>query len=85
MNIRVIVTGRHYDMADNLPEKLQVPDGCSVDVALQVLETHLGHGKLSESCLIAVSGTHLGTLRNHREQRLGEGDELLVLAPVAGG
>jgi molybdopterin converting factor small subunit len=85
MKIRVIVTGRQYDMAEALPEELQLPDGSSVGAALEALESHVGPGKLSESCLVAVSGVHIGTLRNHEEQPLRDGDELLVLAPVAGG
>ena len=44
-----------------------------------------GDNPLSASCLVAVSGMHLGTLADHRPQTLKDGDELLLLAPVAGG
>ena len=40
---------------------------------------------LPASCLVAVSGTHLGTLGNHRPHSLEEGDELVLITPVAGG
>jgi molybdopterin converting factor small subunit len=33
---------------------------------------------------VALSGVHLGTLRSHQARQLADGDELLILAPVAG-
>ena len=86
MNVRVVISGRNYHAAERLPRQLTLPDGASVDAALQALESLLPGGtRLPVSCLIAVSGLHLGTLRNHRSQLLRDGDELLVLSPVAGG
>jgi molybdopterin converting factor small subunit len=35
--------------------------------------------------LIAVAGKHLGTLASHTPSPLADGDELTVIAPVAGG
>ena len=67
-------------------KQLMLPDACSVDEALEAVAKLLPQGKrLPESCLIAVSGAHLGTLQNHRPHPLREGDELVIIAPVAGG
>jgi len=86
MNVRVVLSGRNYDVADSVPEQLTLPDGASVDDALQRLAPLIpGEKGLPGSCLLAVSGTHLGTVNKHRPRVLSDGDELLVLAPVAGG
>jgi molybdopterin converting factor small subunit len=44
-----------------------------------------GTTTLPPSCLIAVSGRHLGTLARHANCPLRDGDEIVLLAPVAGG
>jgi len=86
MRVRIVVGGRNYDLADSLPEHVTLPEGASVDDALKALVGHIPKNRsLPGSCLIAVSGTHLGSLRQHRGQLLKDGDELLVLSPVAGG
>jgi molybdopterin converting factor small subunit len=86
MNIRVVVSGRSYDAAEHLPEELTLPDGASVDDALEAVGRLMTADRpLPESCLLAVSGTHLGTLGSHRPHTLKEGDELVLIAPVAGG
>ena len=86
MRVRVFVSGRNYDLADSLPEHLMLPEGASVDDALRALVGCIPKNRsLPGSCLIAVSGTHLGSLQQHRPQLLKDGDELLVLSPVAGG
>ena len=86
MKVRVVVSGRNYDAARAIPEELVLPAGCSVDEALQAVGEFLSPAKaLPGSCLVAVSGTHLGTLDNHEPHVLTEGDELVLIAPVAGG
>ena len=86
MKIHVVISGRSYDAAERIPDELTLPEGCSVGEALQRLAELFPDGKrLPDSCLIAVSGTHLGTLRNHSPRTLRDGDELVVIAPVAGG
>lgn len=86
MKIEVIFSGRQYNVAQSLPKNLTLPDGASLDDALQTLASLLpGDQGLAASCMVAVSGTHLGTVENHRPHVLRDGDELLVLAPVAGG
>jgi molybdopterin converting factor small subunit len=86
MNVRVVISGRSYDAAESVPEELSLPDGASVDDALEELARLLPEGRpLPSSCLVAVSGKHLGTLASHQPHALAEGDELVVIAPVAGG
>jgi len=78
--------GRGYDAAQSLPDHLCLPDGATLDDALAVILGHLPvDHPLSASCLIAVSGIHLGTMAEHTWKTLNDGDELLLLAPVAGG
>ena len=86
MKVRLVVSGRNYDAADAIPEQLTLPEGSSVDEALQAVAELVAPEKaLPESCLVAVSGTHLGTLRSHKPHVLTDGDELVLIAPVAGG
>lgn len=86
MRIRVVLTGRSYHLATDTPEWLELQEGASVNDALSALSDMLSDGaSLPPSCLIAVSGDHLGTLANHESRGLQEGDELAVIAPVAGG
>ena len=86
MQVRVFLSGRRYDAADSLPAELSLPDGCSLGIALAtLLELLPAEQRPAGSCLIAVSGTHMGTLSNHRDTVLRPGDELLLLSPVAGG
>ncbi len=86
MNVRIVWAGRNYDLAASLPDELTLPESASVDDALKMLSGCLPHNRrLPGTCLIAVSGTHLGCLQSHRNQPLKDGDELLVLWPVAGG
>jgi molybdopterin converting factor small subunit len=86
MKVRIVVTGRRYHAAEQIPEHLVLPEGCPLDEALETIARLSPAGKgLPESCLVAVSGTHLGTLRHHKPHVLSDGDELVLIAPVAGG
>lgn len=86
MKIRLVLTGRNYDAARRLPDALDLPEGSSVRAAIERVQAILGPGApLAPACLVAVSGTHLGTVGACREQALREGDELVLIAPVAGG
>jgi len=84
MHIRVVITGRNYHALGTAPVELDLPEGSTVEAALETVTQRLGQ-PLPETCLVAVSGTHLGTVRNHVPRQLRAGDELLLLAPVAGG
>lgn len=86
MKIRISVSGRGYRTTDAIPAELVLPEGSSVADALTILRRDYGsNGELADSCLVAVSGNHLGTLRDSLAHRLRDGDDLLIFAPVAGG
>ena len=86
LNLQVVFLGHRYHAAEALPDRLCLADGATLDDALAAITAQLsGDHPLSASCLVAVSGTHLGTLANHRPKLLKDGDELILLAPVAGG
>jgi len=86
MRIRLFVSGRNYERAAKIPEELMLAEGATLDDALQGLCGLLPEGRqLPGSCVVAVSGRHCGTLASHRPEVLRDGDELVVLAPVAGG
>lgn len=80
-----MITGRGYPAAGSLPEHLEMPEGASLDEALGVLRSMLPQGALSANALLAVSSKHLGTVGHHRQQQLRDGDELVIIAPMAGG
>lgn len=85
MKIRLVVTGRNYNTADSLPDELQLADSATLEDALKSIAARLGDEQLPPSCLIAVSGQHVGTLASHQPRELHDGDELVLIAPVAGG
>ncbi len=86
MRIRLVVTGRRYHGARSLPAELDLPDGSMLGEALASVGGLMAEGeRLPESALIAVGGTHLGTVGRHEPRRLRDGDELVILMPVAGG
>ena len=86
MRVHVVFSGRSYDAVEALPDWLALPDGAGVDEALHALAGLMPEGKgLPKSCLVAVSGKHLGTVGTHRAHALRDSDELVLIAPVAGG
>jgi molybdopterin converting factor small subunit len=86
VRIRLAFSGRNYEVARSLPQQLELPEGSAVDDALSEVERSLPAGEhLPPSCLVCVSGVHLGSVGNHRPRPLLDGDELLLIAPVAGG
>jgi molybdopterin converting factor small subunit len=86
MKIRVLFTGRSYDTANQLPEALTLPDESSLDDALRSLsDLFPADQPLPPSCLISISGRHRGTVGKHEDCPLSDGDELALIAPVAGG
>ena len=58
----------------------------AVDDALAELARQLpADQQLPQSCLVAVSGQHLGTIADHQPAQLADGAEMVLIAPVAGG
>lgn len=86
MKIQVSYTGRSYQTASILPDELLLDDGATVADALAQLTRNLADDQqLPTSCLVAVSGEHIGTLTSYANRSLQNRDELILIAPVAGG
>ena len=86
MKIRLVFAGRNYDLADQLPVEWELAEGATIDDLLQILaERLLEDRSLSASCLLAVSANHIGTVASHPTHPLRHGDEVTIIAPVAGG
>jgi molybdopterin converting factor small subunit len=85
MKIQVVVTGRSYHLADDIPAEIELSDDATLDSALADINGRLGEQPLPDSCLIAVAGKHVGSIAQHADSPLREGDEIVLIAPVAGG
>jgi molybdopterin converting factor small subunit len=86
MKIRVMIMGRSYDRTAHVPDELTLTEPATVDDAIARLTALLPEGqRFPPSCLVAVAGQHLGTLDRHEPRALQDGDEVTLIAPVAGG
>ena len=86
MKVQVLFTGRSYQASGKLPDQLELPEGSLVSEALVNVQTRLSESdQLPQSCLLSVSGQHLGTIAKFKDRPLRGGDELVLIAPVAGG
>lgn len=86
MKIRIVFTGRAYHTTDSLPDEIELAEDATVADAINSVESQLGgDARLPTSCVVAVSGTHVGTIGRFTDRALRDGDELLLVAPVAGG
>jgi hypothetical protein len=86
MRLRVTYMGRGYDASTAFPDVLELPADASVATALAALHQQVPDAhRLPASCLVVVSGKHLGTVAQHDDPLLAPTDELLLIAPVAGG
>lgn len=86
MRIQIAYLGRAYPLAKQLPGQLQLAERAGIAEALSEIAKLLGEGnQLPGSCLVTVAGEHLGTISRHTERSLRDGDELVLIAPVAGG
>ena len=86
MKINLVITGRAYHTTESLPEQLELPEGATLTDAIAALDELLpDNQKLPASCVVAISGKHAGTLTQHASPPLADGDELVLIAPVAGG
>ncbi len=86
MLIEVVVSGRSYHLAEAIPKQLTLAESSTLNDALAEIASQTPEeAQLPDSCLVAVSGKHLGTLGTHQNPTLREGDELVIVAPVSGG
>ncbi len=86
MKIQISYTGRNYQTAEQLPSELDLDDGSTVADALRQITAGLSDDlQLPTSCLIAVAGEHLGSLNSYTDRPLEHRDEIILIAPVAGG
>ena len=86
MKLRIAVTGRSYHQAERLPDELTLAEGASLEEALKQIAGLLEDRQaLPSSCLVSLAGRHLGTLASYENAELHDGDELVLIAPVAGG
>jgi len=80
------IMGRSYHTVEDLPAELDLPDGSTVGDALAAVTALLpANQQLPGSCLVVLSGRHLGTVARHEDSAVRQQDELLLVAPVAGG
>lgn len=84
MQIRLVLTGRGYDRTQ-LPERLDLAAGATISAALATIQAAIGSARLPASTLVILSGRHLGTVAAYDDAPLAEGDEIMLLQPVAGG
>jgi molybdopterin converting factor small subunit len=84
MKIRVVITGRGYDAATS-PGEVDLPAGAAVSDAIEAVLGSDVAAHLTASTLVIASGRHLGTLGGYENATLNDGDELMLLQPVAGG
>ena len=86
MRLKFTYMGRSYDASTAFPAVLDLPDVATVDTALDALHQQLPDKRsLPGSCLVVLSGKHLGTVARHGNPVLAATDELVLIAPVAGG
>jgi molybdopterin converting factor small subunit len=86
MKLRLTMMGRGYDASTTLPSELELPGEAVVDDALAALTNQLPQDQqLPSSCLVVHNGKHLGTIAAHQNAALADEDELVLIAPVAGG
>ncbi len=84
MKIQIAITGRGYDTT-KVPGQVELPTGATVADALAAALGAEGTGQLAASTLVIAGGRHLGTLRDYENAALADGDEVMLLQPVAGG
>lgn len=86
MNIRIVISGRNYELAEPFPDSLELPEGSTLDDALEQLATRFSEGHtFPPSCLLGVDGKHVGNVGSHPPTALNDNDEIMIFAPVAGG
>ena len=86
MKLKLTYMGRSYDASTSFPHTLDLPDDATVDIAIAAIGQYLADQRsLPDSCLVVLSGKHLGTVAHHDNPVVVPTDELVLIAPVAGG
>ncbi len=86
MKVRLTLMGRGYDRTSSLPSEVDVTLGACLGDVLHLIQSHYGElVPLSTSWLVVVNGQHLGTVERYEDVELRERDDLMLIAPVAGG
>ncbi len=86
MRIDVVISGRSYHLAEAIPRELTLAESSTLDDAIaEIASKTPKEARLPDSCLVAVSGKHQGSLGKHQNPTLRDGDELVIVAPVSGG
>jgi len=86
MQIRLFITGRSYHTTAGLPDELPLREGAHLQDALAEINRRLPADQtLSAACLVAIGGNHVGRVGEFDNVALRDGDELVIVAPVAGG
>lgn len=84
MKIKLTIVGRGQH-ATPAPGMLELRDGARLNDALGQLAATMLDAPLPATMLVVVNGRHVGTLSSHENVPLADRDELLLIAPVAGG
>ena len=85
MMIRITYLGRSYQHAETLPAQIELKAGETVADAVRAVNALMPETELPGSCLVTVAGQHLGSVANFTDRPLADGEELVLIAPVAGG
>ncbi len=85
MKIRITYLGRSYQYAETLPEQIDLEPGGTIADAVRAVNSLLAETNLPGSCLVTVSGEHVGSVASFSDRPMREGEELVLIAPVAGG
>ena len=85
MKIRITYLGRSYQHAESLPEQIELEPRSTIANAVAKVNALLINAELPASCLVTVSGEHMGSVAGFTDRELREGEELVLIAPVAGG
>ena len=81
MKLQIQVMGRASCGSTAFPAELELKAHATLSDACAALQA----AELPPSTLVVVSGRHVGTLANYPPLALRDNDELLFLAPIAGG
>lgn len=84
MQIQLFITGRMYHLADGAPDRIDLPDDATLTQAVAALQQLLPE-PLPDTTLLSVGNRHCGSIGRFDDCDLRDGDELIVVAPVAGG